>query len=76
MATIASKRLRKSKGHIGFHTYADGEIVEFYRAGDDIYRAPIGNEFDVRTGRRIGRFESTEHAWPLLLRILGGLNDA
>lgn len=66
-----SPKLLRSKGHVGFHTFPDGERVEFFKVGEDYFRAPVSTPIDT-TGRRFGRFESTEAAWPLLLRIFGG----
>lgn len=61
----------KSVGHVGFHSYPDGEVVEFLTRGEDYFRAPVSNPVDT-TGCRFGRFECTASTWPLLLRILGG----
>lgn len=44
--------MEKSKGHIGFQGNS-----ELYQINGQVYSAPIGNCFDVRTGARIGRWE-------------------
>lgn len=43
---------KKSKGHLFFK---DG--YEWYLLGDQVYRAPLNNVFDIDTGARIGRWE-------------------
>lgn len=67
--------LAKSIGHVGFHADKGGPTYEYYKCGEDYFRADVSTPIDTR-GRRFGRFECTEAAWPLLLQILGGeLND-
>ena len=53
-----AKSFPKSAGHIGFVTpEGGGEPFEYYHAGGNVFRAPVGAAMD--RGYRIGRFEST-----------------
>ena len=42
---------------------ASGGGYEFYKAGEDVYRAPFDNVLDVTTGYRIGRFFAPMWQW-------------
>lgn len=46
----------KSRGHIAWSK--DGAF-EFYEVRGEVYRAPIGNVFDLDTKARIGRWEGS-----------------
>jgi hypothetical protein len=50
-----------SIGHLAF--YGDRE---YWTDGRDVYRAPMHNAFDVRTGRRHGHWECPLRLWDIL----------
>jgi len=57
----------KSKGHINF----EGDY-EYFRIGNEVYRAHISNVMDGTTNARIGRWECSVQHWE---RYYGKLND-
>jgi hypothetical protein len=52
--------MARSEGHLGWSR--DGSW-EYWEHNGEVYRAPVGNAFDVRTGRRLGRWECSKKMW-------------
>lgn len=47
----------RSRGHLGFYSYGNTQYEVYEDDEGDIWRAPISNVIDCRTGNRIGRWE-------------------
>lgn len=56
-ATIAAT---PSRGHWAWASAPGIEAVEYYIRGGEIFRAPVSNVLDCRTGFRIGRWEGPD----------------
>lgn len=61
----------RSNGHIAFIQPVEGYTpFELYERDGLIFRAPLGNAFDVRSGSRVGRFECKPEALNVLFSML------
>ena len=52
--------MAKSSGHIAWSL---DRSAEFYEVQGEVFRAPIGNAFDVDTNARNGRWECSRSMW-------------
>jgi hypothetical protein len=64
-----SRIMEKCKGHICFVETEYGDY-EWYTDGKELYRAPIGNVIDCRTGYRFGRWECSMAHYELFYDVV------
>lgn len=58
MNTHTLPKFERSKGSIGLYfDDCSNQWIEYFTDGKEVWRAPISNVLDCRTGYRVGRWE-------------------